>query len=229
MLKKLNAYYSVVTKRSRDKLLGFPRRSNNEYATHVPYLVGAVGITRAKRVLEIGCGLFSTLTFLDRTACPSVEVLDSYEDDPEWFESMMTRVGGDARANLQFRQSPLAATVEQLDLADYDLILVDDSRTREERTGTLHSVFSRWTSVNVALVHDFEISEYRHASACPLERLTFNAYCPCTGALWRKDRLDRTLMRELKRTVAKNSARLDVADAQGWRQVFAQSLSGFPA
>jgi hypothetical protein len=223
MMRTLHSYCSSAKNRLREKLLGFPKRSENPYATHVPYLVGVVNITRAKRILELGCGIFSTLTLLDREACPYVELLDSYEDDPEWFESIKTRVSDDTRANLQLRPSPLAVAVEQLDLERYDLVIVDDSRTCEERTCTIHAIFSRWTSVNVAMVHDFEVAEYRQASACPLERLTFNAFSPCTGLLWRKDRLDGLKMRNLKRTVARSSNKLDIADAQGWRHLFQNS------
>ena len=219
-INRLRSVSNALRVRIRELLLGCPRRSPNPYATHVPYLVGVVAITGPRRVLELGSGIFSTLTLMDSTVCPSIESLDSFEDDLEWFQSMGERLGGDRRANLQLVQTPLASAVESMDLDRYDLILVDNSRTCEERTRTLRSVFSRWKCLNVVMVHDFEIADYRRAASCPLKRITFKAYSPCTGVLWREGRIPRGPLRDLQKLVAAHSRTLDVADASSWRRLF---------
>ena len=44
-----------------------PPRAENAYATHIPVLVGLGSIRRIERVLEFGCGHYSTKTFLRRS------------------------------------------------------------------------------------------------------------------------------------------------------------------
>jgi hypothetical protein len=220
MINRFRAVYSAARVGVRDWILGCPPRSQNPYATHVPYLVGVVGLTRPRRVLELGSGVFSTLTLVEPSLCPSVELVDSYEDDLEWFESMESRLRNNGRAHLHLVSSPIASTIAAIDLNLYDLVIVDDSRTCAERSRTLRSVFSQWSSLKVSMVHDFEIDEYQHAVSCPLERMIFTGYQPCTGVLWRKDYIARARLHELKRTVAAYSQHLDVANAAGWRELF---------
>src|SRR5439155_25567212 len=49
-----------------------PSRSRMDYATHLPILVGLSQSLKVKRVLELGSGMYSTLTFLDSNLFPEL-------------------------------------------------------------------------------------------------------------------------------------------------------------
>src|ERR1044071_885749 len=48
-------------------------RAHNDYATHIPILIGLARLREIRRVLEFGCGRYSTLTFLKASAFPHLE------------------------------------------------------------------------------------------------------------------------------------------------------------
>jgi predicted O-methyltransferase YrrM len=67
----------------------FSRRGReNDYATHVPILIGLARMREIKNVLEFGCGHYSTLTFLNRAAFPHLVKLHSIENDSSWSETI---------------------------------------------------------------------------------------------------------------------------------------------
>jgi hypothetical protein len=71
--------------------LNRPPRAPNEFATHIPILIGIARILPIRHVLELGCGTYSTLTFLNRTALPDLIGLDSLETDLAWAERLRRR------------------------------------------------------------------------------------------------------------------------------------------
>lgn len=66
-------------------------RAANAHATHVPVLVGLARLLNVERVIEYGCGEYSTLTFFNRSAFPRLSKLLSLENDAEWFARMAER------------------------------------------------------------------------------------------------------------------------------------------
>src|SRR5450759_2469319 len=82
-------------------------RSEFAYATHVPYLTGIAKLAEVRRVVEFGCGEYSTLTFLDREVFPALERLDSFEDDPQWIEKVRVMAAGDKRMRLMLQEGPM--------------------------------------------------------------------------------------------------------------------------
>ena len=107
------------------KFLSAPR-AKNDYATHVPILIGLARMREIRNVLEFGCGNYSTLTFLNRTAFPHLAELHSIENDSEWSDTMREAARNDDRWTLQVVDGDVANAVSDLDLERFDLILIDD-------------------------------------------------------------------------------------------------------
>src|ERR1700752_5425053 len=117
-------------------LFGPAPRAKNDYATHVPVLIGLSKIGPIKSVLELGSGKYSTLTFLNREVFPDLEVLDSFETDPDWAERVRELVKLDKRATMHVVDGPMVEAVGRIDLDVYDLVFVDDSSTSVDRATT---------------------------------------------------------------------------------------------
>src|SRR5687768_6424216 len=92
------------------------------YATHLPTLRLLGSALKIKAVLELGAGLYSTPTFLDRTAFPHLERLVSHEPLDEWRDAVGAQVGGDAR--LLLTAMPINEVIPQRGTG-YDLIFID--------------------------------------------------------------------------------------------------------
>src|SRR5215213_4818969 len=117
-----------------------PPRAENDYATHVPILIGLAGIRRVERVLELGCGNYSTKTFLNRSAFPHLKTLQSFENDDAWANTIRTDVAHDSRCSITSVTGAMADAVSTLDLESFDLIFIDDSTTSEQRAATIRSL-----------------------------------------------------------------------------------------
>jgi len=117
-------------------------RSTNDYATHLPVLIGLGSRRRIKSVLELGCGHYSTRTFLNRKTFADLTVLDSYETDDSWATALKD-VTNDARANIHVVPAPMADVIQSVDLRAYDLIFVDDSTSEQDRVATIRALSRR--------------------------------------------------------------------------------------
>ena len=172
-------------------------RARNDYATHVPILIGLARLREIRNVLEFGCGYYSTLTFLNRAAFPHLERLQSVENDASWAETIHEAAKSDERWTLQLVRRAIADSISSLDLEAFDLVLIDDSKTSTQRSATIRAVAGKQPQRPWIVIHDFEIEEYRRASAGFKQRHAFKAYNPETGILsnhvthWKS--LDRTI------------------------------------
>src|SRR5215207_10889023 len=90
-------------------------RAENDYATHVPILLGLARMREIKSVLEFGCGRYSTLTFLNRAAFPHLERLHSIENDSIWAETIHEAAKSDERWTLKLLRGEIAGSVPALD------------------------------------------------------------------------------------------------------------------
>jgi hypothetical protein len=158
-------------------------RARNDYATHVPILIGLARMRKIKSVLEFGCGYYSTLTFLNRTAFPHLERLHTVENDLSWSETINEVAKVDERWTLQLVNGEIAGCVPKLDLERFDLILIDDSKTSRQRAATIRAVASKQPKLPWIAIHDFEVEEYREAAAGFKHRRRFRAYNPETGVV----------------------------------------------
>ena len=147
-------------------------------STHIPVLV-ALGLTRPiHRVLELGAGLYSTPTFLNRKVFPQLEQLVSVEDDLNW-QLKVQRGCPDTRLMI-------SGTIPSL-TDPYDLIFVDNSTDLKVRAATIRRVAEE-TRDGLVRVHDRLRSRHmRHSSSvmcrctmigsspAAIDRLTRNA------------------------------------------------------
>jgi hypothetical protein len=156
-------------------------RARNDYATHVPILIGLARLREIRSVLEFGCGYYSTLTFLNRAAFPHLEQLHSVENDASWSETLSEVAKRDERWSLHLVDGEIADSVRSLDLEAFDLILIDDSKTSAQRAATIRSVAAQQPRRPWIAIHDFEVDEYRQAASGFRQRHRFRAYNPETG------------------------------------------------
>src|SRR6185436_14853749 len=103
----------VLSQPLRNKLAGIAPRSSNEYATHIPILVGIAQRFTIRRVLELGCGVFSTPTFLNTKVFMDLEQLHSYETDSSWFDKSVTVFANDRRCRLQFVYGAMSSSLAE--------------------------------------------------------------------------------------------------------------------
>jgi predicted O-methyltransferase YrrM len=157
-------------------------RALNDYATHVPILIGLSRMREIRQVLEFGCGHYSTLTFLNASAFPHLERLHSIENDDAWAQTMQD-AANDRRWTLQLVNGEISESVADLDLESFDLILIDDSKMSSQRAATIRAVAAKQPQRPLIAIHDFEIDEYRAAASGFKYRHRFRAYNPETGVV----------------------------------------------
>ncbi|HEX7334962.1 MAG TPA: class I SAM-dependent methyltransferase [Pyrinomonadaceae bacterium] len=183
-------------------------RALNDYATHVPILIGLARLREIKSVLEFGCGYYSTLTFLNRAAYPHLERLQSVENDASWAETIHEAAKSDERWTLNLVRREIADSVP--DLEAFDLILIDDSKTSAQRSATIRAVAAKQPQRAWIAIHDFEVGEYRRAAADFKQRHIFRAFNPETGVVSNSP----THLKSLDRAI-KAKARTIEADQTG--------------
>jgi len=190
------------------KYLSTPRAAN-DYATHVPVLIGLARRREIKSVLEFGCGYYSTLTFLNRLVFPRLERLRSIENDAAWSQRVTELAKNDSRWTLDLVPGEIADSVRDLNLETFDLVLIDDSKISAQRAATIRAVANKQPQRPWIVIHDFEFQEYRDAARGFAHRHSFRAYNPHTGLVCNKPVDVASLGRLLKRN--KHVAPDDVA------------------
>ena len=193
-------------------------RAANDYATHVPILIGLARLREIRAVLEFGCGHYSTFTFLNRSVFPHLETLHSVENDASWAQTIQDAVT-DQRWHLKLVDGPIAESVSLLDLEAFDLILIDDSKTSAQRKATIRAIASRWPQRALIAIHDYEVDEYQHAARGFKHRYTFRAYNPQTGLVGNSPIRD---ARPLDRLLKKNK-NLEPDNIDAWQHAFCKS------
>jgi hypothetical protein len=195
-------------------------RALNDYATHVPILIGLARLREVRRVLEFGCGRYSTLTFLNRSAFPHLERLHSVENDSAWAATIQEVAKDDDRWTLRLVNGEIAESVSDLDLESFDLILIDDSKTSVQRGATIRAIAAKQPQRPWIVIHDYEVDEYRDAASGFKNRHRFRAYNPETGVVGNRVDQWKTIDR-----VIRTKAKLLEPDAiSQWIDSFRQDL-----
>ena len=197
-------------------------RARNDYATHVPVLVGLARLREIRSVLEFGCGYYSTLTFLNRAAFPHLESLHSVENDSAWSETIQESANHDARWTLNLVEGEISNSVSQIDLESFDLILIDDSKTSAQRAVTIRAVANKQPQRPWISIHDFEVDEYRTAATGLRQRHAFKAYNPHTGVACNSS-AQISEWKFLDRTLKARAKTLEPDDIDAWIDVFHKS------
>ena len=195
-------------------------RARNDYATHVPVLIGLARMREIKSVLEFGCGYYSTLTFLNRTAFPHLERLHTVENDTSWSETINEVAKVDERWTLQLVKGDIAECIPKLDLERFDLILIDDSKTSTQRAATIRAVANKQPKHPWIAIHDFEVAEYREAASGFKHRHRFRAYNPETGVVTNEMNEWKTI----KRVIKSKAKLLEPAAVARWSDSFRGDL-----
>jgi hypothetical protein len=193
-------------------------RARNDYATHVPVLIGLARMRRIERVLEFGCGHYSTKTFLNRSAFPHLKELHSVENDVEWGETIRAAVKNDNRCEVKVVSGAMCDAVPEHELDSFDLVLVDDSTSAEQRVATIQTLSVLRPRNPWFVIHDYEIGEYRIAATGFKHRFAFKAYLPQTGVVFNGSTA-RHAFKALDQRLKANRARLEPDDVAGWIRV----------
>jgi predicted O-methyltransferase YrrM len=225
---KLRNKFSPLKREINSLLDLFPsklvERAENPYATHIPILIGLSRLLKVKRVLEFGCGEFSTLAFLDRAIFTDLESLISLENDFLWKEKINALVKDDSRAILELINGSMSKAASQADLSEIDLIFIDDSVSGEQRVETIRKLTSKLSNSRVAVIHDFEYKPYRQAVINVSHQFRFNALNPNTGVVWNQAPINKKHLRKLNELIKQYSSSVSLTDIERWAQIFEREL-----
>lgn len=191
-------------------------RARNDYATHIPILIGLARLREIRSILEFGCGNYSTLTFLNRSAFPHLERLHSIENDDSWATTMQEAAQDDQRWALDLVNGEVAESVANLHLEDFDLILIDDSKTSAQRAATIRAIAAKQPQHPWIVIHDFEVQEYRDAASVFKNRHRFRAYNPETGVVGNQ----RSQWKAIDRVIRSKSKVFEPDAIEKWMEVF---------
>jgi hypothetical protein len=183
-------------------------------------LLGLARVFDLRSVLEFGCGYFSTLAFLDRSAFPALSTLSSFESDASWLARVEALAGPDPRLDARLVAEPMETVLQELSPGASDLIFVDHSVDAAARAATIRALAGWCADSALVVMHDFEVEIYqRSASAFP-ERFEFTALNPSTGLAWKRRSVDRQRLEFLNHTIRRHSQHLSPDDCAGWVGVF---------
>jgi len=195
-------------------------RAENPYATHIPILLGLPRLLKIRHLLELGCGEYSTLTFLNRSVFPDLEILTSFENDLAWKERIARLAGSDPRINLKLVVGTMSDAIFEADLQSFDLVFIDDSASGELRTETIREVIRKLGKSQVVVIHDYEYEPYRKAAKGASNHFQFDSLNPNTGIVWNDGPINKYQLRKLETAIKKNCNHIPPNDIQRWQQIF---------
>jgi hypothetical protein len=173
-----------------------------------------------KHVLELGCGQYSTLTFLNHSAFPHLERLHSIENDNSWAETITKAAKHDQRWSLTLVDGEIAGSISGLDLEEFDLTLIDDSKTATQRASTIRAISAKDPQRPWVVIHDFDVEDYRKAASGFKHKHAFKAYNPWTGLVCNHSAHN---VKSLDRFL-KNNKTLAPDDVKGWLNAFSSEF-----
>jgi hypothetical protein len=203
-------------------------RSQEPYATHVPILVGVAAAFKPKRLIEFGSGSFSTLSFLDNVAFGSLEEVQSYENNKEWFEQVQKKLPDNSRVDLQFFPGDMHRAIAGADVAAADMIFIDDSPapTPEERVKTVKEVSKLCGQRPVVVLHDYDILKLRLGARNFEHLVVFDAFNPQSCAVWHGHPERRPILEEVNRTIRQHADNVPLTNVRAWIDVFTAKSNG---
>jgi predicted O-methyltransferase YrrM len=216
-IRKVRFHFNRLVRKPTD-------RDRNPYATHLPVLIGMSRLLKIRRVIEFGCGQYSTLTFLDRAAFPELVSVHSFENNAIWIERVKTLTNSDPRINLIFVNKSISEAVSNVHFQHYDLVFVDDSTTLEQRYATIYQVANRFFPSNVIIIHDFEIEAYREAVRHIPNRFTMTAVNPNVGIAWSKAPISKHQLKELNSIIKQYSQQVQIEDRKAWTSIINETF-----
>ena len=163
---------------------------SDPYASHLPILAALCDILQPKRILEFGGGVYSTPVLL---SVKGLQRLVSVETDERWRDYLKSSV------------KPEMFVGEQLadwNLAEWDLIMIDDGQNSAERIATIERVAEAKPPCPV-VIHDFEV--YQKTAMRLFENgIMIDLLNPATGVVWNGDALKQEQIERLKNALQIN-------------------------
>jgi hypothetical protein len=120
---------------------------------------------------------------------------------------------------------PIESILPELDMTEYDLVLVDSSTEADRRAALIRKLADRHNGTCLVVIHDFEIDLYKQAAKGFSNRVDYSAFNPCTGVLWhaKRDGAKKTL-KGIRRTIGRHAQALEPDDIESWVMVFRKEL-----
>jgi len=172
-----------------------------------------------RRVVEFGCGPFSTAAFLQRSVFNLVEEVVSYETDPYWADRTRATLA-DRRLTLHCVEPSMAQHVPRNGFPGVDLVFIDDSTSAVERTKTIAAVVAAAPRPRFIVTHDSEIPSYREALQGAGHTVVFSRACPFTAVTVQGKGGERRRLLKLRRSLNRAPDCLPIDDLQQWYQYF---------
>jgi len=207
-----------------NRSIGLAQRADNPYATHVPILVGVAAACRPKLLIEFGSGTYSTMSFLDAVAFPSVQRVESYENDKSWFDQVRENLPANAPVHLQFVDGEMYQAVPRAKTSDAGMIFIDDSPTADARVPTLEAVARECGTEPVVVMHDYDLWRLRLATRKFENRISFNAFNPQCCVMWHGHKERKPVLEQVKRIIHQHATEIPLTDVRAWIQVFTDGL-----
>ena len=125
------------------------------YATHLPILLDLFENFTFSKVLEFGCGVFSTPVFTKN--CSKVLSIEMGDDDL-WYRHILKELEGKENLILKYMKDPTGSLSLKEIEGNYDLIFIDGPT--ESRINCLQESVSKGLS-DLIIAHDTEDFVYR--------------------------------------------------------------------
>ena len=157
-------------------------------------------------------------------AFPDVTSVCTIESDSDWISKVYAAAKEDPRLSIRHVPEPIESILPELELADYDLVLVDSSTMAERRAALIRQLANRPAGGLVA-IHDFEIDLYRRAAKGFANRVDYSSLNPCTGVLWHAKRDgEKKTLKNIRDIINRHAKVLTPYDVDSWAMVFHKGL-----
>lgn len=170
-----------------ERSIGLKPRCDLPYATHLPVLSLAMAVFRPARIIEFGTGGYSTHAFVDGAVFPWVERVVAYENNREWFDITAGTLSAHPIFSVHFVDGPIKLAATRQNLADADLIFLDDSALGAERAQTIRAVAAVCGTRPLVVIHDYEVMPIRAACRAFEHRVGVKAWNPQCCLAWNGD------------------------------------------
>jgi len=224
LLKRCAQEFRNQGKRLYDRSIGLTTRAVEPYTTHVPILVGVAAACKPKLLVEFGAGTFSTLSFLDEVAFPSLQRVESYENNREWFEHLQKTLSNRTRINLQFVDGDMYRAVEGANTPDAGMIFIDDSPSAKERAPTVVEVARCCGTEPVVVLHDNDLWRLRLATRKFGNRVSFKIFNPQCCVMWHGHPERRSIFENVSRIIYRHATDISLTDIRAWADIFSREL-----
>jgi hypothetical protein len=147
--------------------------------SHIPVLDLIKRLSRVRRILELGSGVYSTPKLLE---FPEIELLISYEDSKPWFDKVAKIKHDKFKLILEGNLSGLA---KWIDLEEFDLIFIDCCEFKEQRIEVVREISKRRPDA-IVVIHDFDDEQVKWPdSIVEFDNvIVYDKLWPTTGILW---------------------------------------------